>query len=571
MTASRSLVLLALALACAGPSTASYFIGDEPPDFTCDDTAGTPWTLSEQRGKVVLINFGQTASQPCDSSFAHLQPDFVAAYDPAVFSLVHIDAANQSAQELIDYWSAYDPQFPILTQCGELLTEWGDGFVPHTVILDPLGIVRGNWIGFYPAFWPQMHTVIEAAINPTGLYVAELELSLTTGDGDEILEPGEAGELLVTLENLGGLAVGDVQATLLSETEWASVTQSASAFPDFALGASHVGDTAFSLSIDADAPAALDAPFRLHLSTSLGEAELRFNLEVGRRTPYWTHDAESATDEWTHSPTPTWTDNWHLSTESSSSPTHAWKAGSPTTGNYSNHADCRLVSPALELLDWSRLNFRHRMAAEVSTAFPDSAYDGGIVEISTDDGANWEQLFPMTPYNKAFRALSGGGSPATHNFAGQTPCYSGVFPWEDAVFDLAAYNGQTVRLAFHFGSDNGGSLEGWYVDDLELVAPQADSALPGPTTRPADHALLSAWPNPFNPSTRVELELPQAGPARLELYDLQGRRVRSLHSGPLAAGRHELRVDGAGLASGLYVLRLETPRESQHLKLLLLR
>lgn len=570
MSASRSFVALAL-LVGSNLAGASYFVGDEPPDFTCDDTVGQPWTLYEQRGKVVLINFGQTGSQPCDSSFAHLQPDFVEAYDPAAFTLVHIDAANQDAQGLIDYWSAYNPDFPILTQCADLLSEWGEGFVPHTVIVDPLGIVQGNWVGFYPAFWPQMHDVVVAHLNPTGLYVAELDLTVTSGDGDQIWEPGEAAQLAVTLEDLGAGPVTGIQATLAGVGPWASVNQSSSAFPDFSPGASHPGASSFTLEIGADAPAAFDAPFELHLATSLGEAILRFSLEVGQRLPYWSHDGESATESWTHSATQGWADVWHLSTESSNSPTHAWKAGSTGTGTYANHADSRLVSPPLELRDWSRLSFQHRMVAEVSGAFPDSAYDGGTVEISLDDGANWSQLFPLTGYNSAFRALSGGGNPASHNFPGQTPCFSGSFTWEEAVFDLAEFNGQTVRLGFHFGSDNGGGLEGWYVDDLVLSAPQAESGLADPPRRPGELALLSAWPNPFNPSTQVELRLARTAPVRLALYDLAGRQVRSLLNGTLAAGRHTLRVEGSDLASGLYVLRLETPEENRSLKLLLLR
>ena len=37
---------------------AEYAIGEQPPDFTCDDTHGGSWNLYEQHGKVVLLNFG---------------------------------------------------------------------------------------------------------------------------------------------------------------------------------------------------------------------------------------------------------------------------------------------------------------------------------------------------------------------------------------------------------------------------------------------------------------------------------------------------------------------------------
>ncbi len=42
------------------PLQAEYAVGETPPDFTCDDTYGNSWNLYEQRGKVVLLNFGAT-------------------------------------------------------------------------------------------------------------------------------------------------------------------------------------------------------------------------------------------------------------------------------------------------------------------------------------------------------------------------------------------------------------------------------------------------------------------------------------------------------------------------------
>ncbi|MDP2360287.1 MAG: hypothetical protein Q8O14_05990 [bacterium] len=451
-----------------------------------------------------------------------------------------------------------------------MLQTWGEGYIPHSVILDPLGIVRGNWVGWSDAFGQQMHETIATWANPTGLYFHDMSL-VADSDGDGVPEPGETIELDVLLENRSELAVGEVSVQLTSTSEWVSFSQDEIAWPDFTAGATEGGAAPFVFHLDAGAPAAMDLPFRLMISTDRGNAVQEFSLEVGRREPYWDLDCESATGDWSHAATAGWTDVWHLSTEDSHSPSHAWKAGSASTGTYGNHVDCRLVGPPLELQPWSRLTFQHRMDAEISSTFPDSAYDGGTVEISLDDGATWSQLLPLTGYNKAFRALSGGGNPASHNFPGQTPCYSGSFSWEEAVFDLADFNGLTVRLAFHFGSDNGGALEGWYIDDLVLAAPTEDTALTDPAPRPGSLALLEAWPNPFNPTARVAFELAEAGPVRLALFDLAGRRVAVLADGSHAVGRHELTLDGARLAGGLYLLRLETARGTNNLKVLLLR
>jgi len=73
--------------------------------------------------------------------------------------------------------------------------------------------------------------------------------------------------------------------------------------------------------------------------------------------------------------------------------------------------------------------------------------------------------------------------------------------------------------------------------------------------------LHGAAPNPFNPRTRVAFTLGEAAPIELVVHDVRGRRVRTLRTAVLAAGRHELLFDGTGdrgeaLPSGVYLYRL---------------
>jgi hypothetical protein len=79
---------------------------------------------------------------------------------------------------------------------------------------------------------------------------------------------------------------------------------------------------------------------------------------------------------------------------------------------------------------------------------------------------------------------------------------------------------------------------------------------PGPVAA----ATLDAWtePNPFTRSTTVRFRLPQAGPVRVAVYDVTGREVARLLEAERPAGDHTLRLDGQGLASGVYLIRLES-------------
>ncbi len=88
---------------------------------------------------------------------------------------------------------------------------------------------------------------------------------------------------------------------------------------------------------------------------------------------------------------------------------------------------------------------------------------------------------------------------------------------------------------------------------------------------------LTAEPNPFNPSTQITFTLPEAGPVRLSVYDIAGRRHRLLNPDrSLAAGTHRYVWDGRDdrgreLSSGVYFLRLETREGTLSRKLVLLK
>lgn len=75
-----------------------------------------------------------------------------------------------------------------------------------------------------------------------------------------------------------------------------------------------------------------------------------------------------------------------------------------------------------------------------------------------------------------------------------------------------------------------------------------------PTLRPQGLEIVSATPNPFNPSTTLGVRVPQAGHLRLDVYNLRGERVRRLHDGPVRAGANSFIFEGGQLAGGVYLV-----------------
>ena len=117
---------------------------------------------------------------------------------------------------------------------------------------------------------------------------------------------------------------------------------------------------------------------------------------------------------------------------------------------------------------------------------------------------------------------------------------------------------------------------GWLVrhdegDGLRLFLDDSIVDVNGKPAVLPERLSLSAAPNPFNPRTVLDFTLVKPGTARLAVYDLMGREVAVLLEGHQPAGARQVVFDGDGLASGLYLARLETAQGAGTVKLALLR
>ncbi|MFT5145203.1 MAG: hypothetical protein ACI84D_003845, partial [Thalassolituus oleivorans] len=77
-----------------------------------------------------------------------------------------------------------------------------------------------------------------------------------------------------------------------------------------------------------------------------------------------------------------------------------------------------------------------------------------------------------------------------------------------------------------------------------------------PDELPKEYALFQNYPNPFNPTTTIGYSIPIAQRVRLDVYDVLGRRVRTLVDESLSAGRFQVRFDAGTLSSGVYFYRM---------------
>ncbi|MDQ7054874.1 MAG: T9SS type A sorting domain-containing protein [candidate division KSB1 bacterium] len=133
---------------------------------------------------------------------------------------------------------------------------------------------------------------------------------------------------------------------------------------------------------------------------------------------------------------------------------------------------------------------------------------------------------------------------------------------------ITTYNNTTDR-ALGFGllsSEEMMILFGYYYTDQ--VTGVANDDL---TALPDRFALRPNYPNPFNPETTLEFELPVATEVRLAIYDATGREVAVLAQGLFTAGRHRVIWNAVNQPSGIYFARLSVGGHHWSQKLLLVR
>lgn len=124
----------------------------------------------------------------------------------------------------------------------------------------------------------------------------------------------------------------------------------------------------------------------------------------------------------------------------------------------------------------------------------------------------------------------------------------GVAAWTDLSSELPA------TVITDFGVRGSFLAVGTQADGVFTKVWQSSSAADLPAAPRLD---LAAAPNPFNPATTISFVAPASGPARLAIYDLQGRLVAVLLYGPVAAGPVQCAWRPDREASGVFVARLE--------------
>ena len=419
------------------------------------------------------------------------------------------------------------------------------------------------------------------------------------GNGNRMVEPGENGELIVTLRNTGQGNAYDVTAVLRSGDSRLTVPDSVGAFGDIPRDSTGDNDgDRFRVDASASMPRETQVPCTLLVTVGGAQYTRVFMFDIGvirtcdpipdgPRTPprYYAYDVTDTL--YTEAPEYAWVEIGGVGTRLDLSDDETRQVNLPSGFGpfyYYGQAHSQL---SICGNGWIAPGYTTQ-STWTNTQLPDSAEPMMIAPW-------WDDLYPP----------EGGGvwyhhDEANHRFVIEwdSVCYfSPRDEWDK--FEVVLYDtsvqtetGDNVILLQNMTA-NGTSSQSVGIDDASSTigigyvfdgsyhraaapfepgmairvttnppVPRVGVAEGGSASLPSRVELHGCAPNPFRRGALVSFALPREGAATLSVFDAAGRRVARLVSGRVKAGRHSVRWDGTDgggrpVASGVYLLRLE--------------
>ena len=137
------------------------------------------------------------------------------------------------------------------------------------------------------------------------------------------------------------------------------------------------------------------------------------------------------------------------------------------------------------------------------------------------------------------------------------------------ILDGTSYYFDSLQLTHAEEAEAIGTI---YFDDLQIVEKFNVSNVEDNTPHlPEKFSLSQNYPNPFNPITHIKFSLTETNLTTLTIYDVIGRKVKTLVNERLAPGAYEVVFDASTLASGTYFYILNSGSHTMKKKMILLK
>jgi len=200
--------------------------------------------------------------------------------------------------------------------------------------------------------------------------------------------------------------------------------------------------------------------------------------------------------------------------------------------------------------------------------------------------------FDISDYNTAYLQFWTGSALKTGDF-GHVELSGNMTDWvkkytisgnnggETIILDANDYIETGVYIRFLIHTNGSDVSQGWFIDDIILLADTtADTTIVLSTSDhaflPKDHKLYQNFPNPFNPVTTIYYDVPVKNNVDIMIYDLLGRRVKTLYNGMKNPGNHSVIWNGKDnfgkpVSAGVYFYQFHAGDFVQTRKMVLLK
>lgn len=198
------------------------------------------------------------------------------------------------------------------------------------------------------------------------------------------------------------------------------------------------------------------------------------------------------------------------------------------------------VIPPIDLSATTTASLKFDLAYAYYTDANGSLYDSLNVLVSTDCGATWTSVY----YD--------GGATMSTDGALSTLFTPTAAQWSTKCIDLAPYVGHSqVLIKFEGIDDYGNDL---YIDN---VAVQNSTCALGVAEQNSIND-VNIYPNPSDKTANIGIDLAKTENVTINVYNMTGELVSAMNEGELAEGQHNVVLNGANLADGMYFVTITT-------------
>jgi hypothetical protein len=161
---------------------------------------------------------------------------------------------------------------------------------------------------------------------------------------------------------------------------------------------------------------------------------------------------------------------WSVSNNRAAVGTLSYRNAADGPATYRADTCAVIETPPMAITNASVLSFRARYNVEAN-------WDGVIMEISTDDGANWVDLPPSGGYPSTLSATQGNAC----NYPASQGAFTGTSGgnFNSYTRSLTGFADSAARIRWRFTSDSGAEEEGFYLDDVQITNTQVPDACMG--------------------------------------------------------------------------------------------